>query len=140
MYWDPWDDWEYWNKRMRRMMRGFLLPIRDEFLEGSFPVDVKEDEKDLIIIADLPGFDKTDMAIRATEDSVEIVAQHKEQKKERTERMYREERRYGALRRYLTLPVKVNPETAKAKMDKGILVVRLEKKEKKKVGKEIKVE
>jgi HSP20 family molecular chaperone IbpA len=54
--------------------------------------------------------------------------------------MFKSEKRFDALKRSMTLPVKVEFEKAKAEMDKGILVVRLPKKEKKKVGKEIKVE
>jgi len=141
-WWDPFEEMERMKKMARRAMHGFLLPVREEFLEGSFPVDVFEskDENELIVKADLPGFDKEDVAIKVTENTIEIEAQHKERKIEKTEKMYKAERSFGALRRYLTLPAEVRPESAKASMKNGVLEVRLEKAKPKKKAKEVKVE
>lgn len=115
-------------------------PIGEEFEAfGSFPVDVSETEDELIVKADLPGFNKDEISIKATENTLEVVAQHKEKKIEKTERMYKAERRYGAYRRFLTLPVRVDYERTEANFENGVLTIRMPKKEKKKVGKEIKI-
>lgn len=138
---DAFDEWEKMRKRWQYMMRGMWHPIEEELDSfATFPLDISETDDELIVKADLSGFNKEDIAIRATENSLEIAAQHKEKKMEKTEKMFRAERRFGATRRAFTLPAAVNPETAKAEFKNGVLTVTLQKKEKKKVGKEIKVE
>ena len=139
-WWDPFEEIERMRKRMLRALQGFVLPVREEFLEGSFPVDIEETDDELVITAELPGFDKDDIAVSATENTLEISAQHKEQKIEKTKTTYKAEKKYGALKRMLSLPVPVKFEESKAEIKNGLLKIKLPKKEKKKIGKKIKVE
>lgn len=90
-------------------------------------VDVIEDEDQVTVVAELPGVDKNDIKVRATEETLIISAKGLDKK------YYKE----------IPLPAKVRPETAKASYKNGVLEVKLEKKEKSKEefkGVEIKVE
>ena len=138
--WNPFDELERMHKRIHHLMRRMWEPVNEEMQSfGAFPVDVNETEGEVIVKADLPGFDKDEVAVKATENNVEIIAEHKEKKIEKTEKAYREEIKFGSFRRFLTLPSRVDYENCDANFENGVLTLKLPKKEKKKVGKEIKI-
>jgi len=88
-------------------------------------VDVVEDETTVKVIADIPGVEKEDINVEATESEVRISAT-------------RGERKYHKV---VELPARVKPETAKAQYKNGVLTLTLEKVEKSKPsGVRIKVE
>jgi HSP20 family protein len=137
MIWDNLDEFERMRRKMLRTLRPWMEEV-DNY--DSFPVDVAETEDELAIKADLPGFDKEEIQIKATENNIDIAAQHKEKKIERTEKMFRAERKFGAVRRSFTLPVEVKPETAKTSFEKGVLEIKFKKAKPTKKVREIKVE
>ncbi len=87
-------------------------------------VDVIEEEDQIRVIAELPGVDKKDIDLSATEDSVRIDAKS-------DDRHYFKE---------LSLPHEVEPESAKARFKNGILEVIFKKKEKEDGAKSINIE
>jgi HSP20 family protein len=135
---DIFDELLRMRRRIERLMRSFGSLASFEEIE-SFPVDISETENEIIVRADLPGFSKDEVSVNATENTLTIEAKHREEKKEKGEKYYTVERKFGSFRRVISLPVEVEPEKAKARMKDGVLEVILPKKEKKK-GKEIKVE
>jgi HSP20 family protein len=135
---DIFDELLRMRRRIERLMRSLGSLASFEEIE-SFPVDISETENEIIVRADLPGFSKEEVSVNATENTLTIEAKHREEKKEKGEKYYTVERKFGSFRRVISLPVEVEPEKAKARMKDGVLEVILPKKEKKK-GKEIKVE
>jgi HSP20 family protein len=135
---DVFDELLRMRRRIERLMKSFGSLATFEEME-SFPVDISETENEVIVRADLPGFSKEEVSVRATENNLEIEAKHKEKIEERGEKFYRVERKVGSFRRLISLPVEIEPEKSKARMKDGVLEVILPKREKKK-GKEIKVE
>ncbi len=89
-------------------------------------VDIIEKDDELEIVAEVPGAKKEDIKVSATQDYLTISA-----KREAPETKYFKR---------IKLPAKVDPSTAKAKYNNGILQVNIKKKESKAEGKEIKVE
>ncbi len=141
MAWDDFsDDLESLHKRIHRLMRRMWEPLGEEIESfDGFPVDVNETDDEIIVQADLPGFSKDEISIQATENTLEISAQHKEKKVEKTKESYMIERRMGSFRRFITLPARVNYEKTDAKFENGVLTIAIPKMEKKKVGKEVKI-
>lgn len=86
-------------------------------------VDVIEEEENVRIIVDMPGVEKDDIQLEATEAEVIVSA-------ERGDRKY-----FKTIR----LPARVKPESAKAQYKNGVLTIMLEKVEKEKKGKGFKV-
>lgn len=74
-------------------------------------VDVMEEEKDLVIVAELPGVEKEDINLHVTENHLTVSV-------ETPERKYHEE---------LRLPMKVDSKSARASHKNGVLEVRLKK-------------
>ncbi len=94
---------------------------------------------ELIITAELPGMSKEDIDVTVTENTITIRAEKKEEKEERTEEGIRITRGYSGFYKEIALPVAVDPNTAKAKYNNGILEIRVKKIAAEK-GKKLKIE
>jgi HSP20 family protein len=91
------------------------------------PIDLKENEKEFILRAELPGLHKEDLEIDITSESVSLQGERKEDT-ESAEVCYRcRESKYGAFRRKVELPQPIVPESAKARLESGILTLVLPK-------------
>ncbi|MDI6826560.1 MAG: Hsp20/alpha crystallin family protein [Candidatus Aenigmarchaeota archaeon] len=143
--WDPWEEERKLREFIIRMIRDAWSPFRrpwrefrEELRYEGFPIDLSDTDGELVLYADLPGFEKDDVRIHVTEDTIDIRAEKRREKRVETKTMYRQERAMGTLRRFMSLPVKVDPEGVDAEFKDGVLTIRMKKKEVKK-GKEVKI-
>ncbi len=90
-------------------------------------VDVYETDREIVVVAEMPGVSKEDVKINATEDSMELRAEAAEMREESGATWHRRERKYIGFYRRIPLPAKVDPKKAKAKFRNGVLEVRLPK-------------
>ncbi|MDZ7688699.1 MAG: Hsp20/alpha crystallin family protein [Halobacteriales archaeon] len=90
-------------------------------------VDILDDGEEIVVIADLPGFEKDDISVQSDEHSLRISAEHAEETEEEEKDYHKRERRQRSLSRTVTLPVEVEVGGAKASYDNGVLSVRLPK-------------
>ena len=105
---------------------------RTAFNSGLTPrMDMYEEEKELVIKAEMPGVSKKDIEINLNDDMLTIKAEKKEEKEEGEEGTthYTRERRFGQYTRYMTLPSRVDAENISATLKKGLLEIRLPKAE-----------
>ena len=147
--WDPYEEVRRMQRRMEKMFEDFWarpgwtrprLPgkkgeiepfegaeIYEPFREPF--TDVVETDKEVIVTAEIPGVEKSDIKINATEDRIEISAETKREAKEEKKGYMRRERSYEKFYRALTLPATVDAGKAKASYKNGVLEVALPKTE-----------
>ena len=88
-------------------------------------VEVREQNNNLVITAELPGLGKEDVKVECTEEGV-IIEGEKRQERETTEGGYhRSERTYGHFHRQIPLPEGAETDKAKAEFKNGVLEVRV---------------
>jgi HSP20 family protein len=94
------------------------------------PVDVLENQDQLVLKADLPDVSLKDINIQIEQGTLMIKGERKFEKAEGKGNGYhRIERSYGQFQRYFTLPDTVDPDNVKAEYRNGVLTVALAKKE-----------
>ncbi len=98
----------------------------------QFPKDISYDLDDsgdkYVLTADLPGIETDDVKVNVSGRQVEITAEHKDTKEERTKDLIKNERSFVKYQRVLTVPQRVVESGITAKVNNGILTVELPKK------------
>ena len=94
-------------------------------------VDVRDDDGEVVVRAEIPGVRKEDLEVTVTEDALTIRGESKQEEEEggKDKGYHRRELRYGRFARTIPLPTAVLAEKAKAKHSEGVLEVRLPKAE-----------
>ena len=121
---------EEMDRMMERMFEGFFprnwrraLPLRSERPN----VDVINRENELLIRAEVPGFDKDDIEVRVTDQQVTISGQCRSSQEENKSDYYRSEISQTSFSRSFSLPTHVDGSKAKATFKNGILELTLPK-------------
>jgi len=118
---------------MRRMMEDFWMTPFEElgrWGDGFVPkVDVKEEDKEIVVSAELPGMDQKDIDVTVTKDSIRISGEKKQEEEKEEKGYYRHETSYGSFERVVDLPTEVNEDKAEAEFSKGVLTIKLPKSE-----------
>ena len=94
----------------------------------SFKTDLRDEGDKFVMEAELPGFEKEDISLDITGDTLKLSAQHKEENadKEGGKYVYRE-RSYGAYERTFDISA-IDADNIDAEYKNGILYLNLPKK------------
>ncbi|MBX3042485.1 MAG: Hsp20/alpha crystallin family protein [Candidatus Kapabacteria bacterium] len=136
---DPFRGMEQVIKKFQQMSEEIEKGITVEYGSFSPRIDISEDEKNLYLVAELPGISKEDVKVSINEDNYIFIKGIKKrpfdtkyeaengevQKEERT--YIKAERSYGDFSRSFILPDNINKESISAQYDNGLLKVTLEK-------------
>ncbi len=103
-----------------------LLPA----VRGEFRIDVQEDLDDVVVVADLPGVERENIAVRLlSPEQLEIACERRSERQEtgETGQFVRQERTFGYMTRVIPLPHEVTAEGARSSFTNGVLELRLRK-------------
>jgi HSP20 family protein len=128
--WEPLQDFEQVAERMQRLLDqtfgGEALPIAAA-ATWTPPVDIEETDDAYIVEAEVPGIKKKDVNIELVGNELTISGEIKE--KERVGLVRRRTRRTGAFEYRVSFPNPVDGQNIDAKLDDGVLTVRVPKAE-----------
>jgi HSP20 family protein len=125
--WSPLSDVGQLNERMRRMLEQTFGGLLDEPIGWIPAVDIEETEDAYLVEAELPGVKREDVNIEVSGKELSISGELEERKREGVVR--RRTRRVGHFDFRVTLPGEVDPESVAAKLNDGVLSVRVPKAE-----------
>ncbi len=124
--WTPMSELDLVHDELDRLMGGlweeFTLPTA-AVMPLMPVVDVLEKGKNVVVKAELPGVCKDDLQITATEDSLILSGEFKQDGEVKEEGYYRKERRYGQFYRQVPMPAAINPDKVKASFKDGVLEI-----------------
>ena len=119
------------HREMNRMFddfsRGFDLSPFDGGWSWGFspPVDVREDEKEVTVKAELPGMEEKDIEVNLADNGLTIKGEKKAEKEEKGKDNWYRETSYGAFHRFIPLPEGLDREKVDARFKNGVLTVTL---------------
>lgn len=99
---------------------------RGEELAWIPPVEIRENDNNLIISAELPGLSEKDVKVEATPEGLVIEGERKREYTGEEGGIQRSERSYGRFWRLIPLPEGANVAEAKATFENGVLQVTIQ--------------
>lgn len=97
------------------------------FEKGVPKVDVIERDAEVVVRAEVPGFEREDLEVSVTDRSVTVKGEHRQEKKEEQGEFFRSEISSGSFSRTVALPSDIDADRAEASFKNGILELTLPK-------------
>lgn len=124
--WEPFSELRRMRDDMDRLFQTFWQAPAQvaEAPSMAMPaIDVFEKDNNVMLKAELPGLNKDDIEITATDESITLRGEFK-QEQEVTEQGYiRRERRVGRFFRTIPMPAAIQPDQVKATFKDGVLEI-----------------
>lgn len=118
------------NQLFNQTFGGFEgLGLEQPLAPASFvpPIDILEDEHNIILKAEIPGVEEKELNIILENNVLTITGERQLKEEEKKENFFRIERRFGKFTRSFTLPASVDPEQVNAVFVNGVLTIILAK-------------
>jgi HSP20 family protein len=114
------------------------LPVEAD-LTSSVAIDLEDASDELVLTAELPGFDTNDVDVQVIDDTVHLKAEHGTEATEIEREFVRRERHRASVERSIPLPASVHTDDISATFENGLLTVQLPKLEPTSEGTQIEI-
>jgi HSP20 family protein len=101
----------------------FGVPAQWQAAQLTPSIDVRENEKEIVVDAELPGMNENDVQVVVREGVLSLKGEKKSERDEKKDTYHLVERSYGSFDRSFRLPEGVNEEQIKAEFNNGVLHV-----------------
>jgi HSP20 family protein len=121
------------SENMRRLFDEFFdmtsNPALTPMMSGTISprVDVSENEKEVIMTAELPGMEEKEIELLLTPETLTIKGEKKLESEEKERDYYRSERMYGSFCRTISLPSGIDKDKTEATFKRGVLTITMPK-------------
>jgi HSP20 family protein len=130
--WDPFRDLVTLREKMNRLFEEAYSSRGDEkdMITSTWTpsVDIYEKEHELVLSAELPGIEDSDINIEIENNTLTLKGERKFTKEVNEENYHRIERAYGSFARSFSLPHYIEQENIAAEHENGILKITMPKK------------
>jgi HSP20 family protein len=135
--WNPMRDVFGFGHRMNHLFDDVFRPVAREdgglsMWNGYPTVDIYDNDENIVITAELPGIDKTDIVIDVKDGVLTLKGERSFDNEVKEEKYYCRERTFGKFQRAFRLPADVDPEKINADYKDGILKIDIPKPEEQK--------
>jgi HSP20 family protein len=129
-FWNAFDQLDRMRRQFDQVFGPEAGPQRGLLGAGVFPqINLTEDADRFYIQAELPGVTSDVLQMEATAKNLSISGERKIETENEGVRYHRREREAGKFSRIIALPTEIDPERIEAKLQDGILTVRVPKAE-----------
>jgi HSP20 family protein len=128
---NPWSVFDQLQRELNMPMGKFDSEENGNIATANWApaVDIKEDEKAFVLIADIPGVDPENIEVTMDKGVLTIKGERQSEKKTEEENYKRVERQYGVFYRRFTLPDSADADGIEAKSEHGVLTITIPKQE-----------
>ena len=131
-HYNPWSLFDQLQQEMNRLQPGKSKNEDSSTIVTSDwapAVDIKEEDNQYLLIADIPGVDPKDIDVHMENNILTIKGERDTEKKTEKEGFKRIERQHGVFYRRFSMPEGVNADGIEAKSDHGVLTICIPKQE-----------
>jgi HSP20 family protein len=128
--WDPFRDMMTIREAMDRWFQQSISgtgQLLSNLRPDSIPIDLVERDDSFEIRAAVPGVRPEDVEVTVQGERVSLRAETREEESQRGDNWLMREHRFGTMHRSITLPSPVSSENAEARIENGVLSLRLPK-------------